>query len=80
MDTCCNNLVFDFVADAGTADGCEFTIGKCRTCQADLIHCFITATVHPGGYAVVDEAFVAQILPLRGKERRALVQAWYRTL
>ena len=80
MDTCCNNLVFEFVADASKADGCEFSIGKCKSCQANLIHCFITATVHPGSYAVVAEELIAQILYLHGKEQQAFMQAWYRNL
>ena len=80
MDTCCNNLVFEFVADANKADGCEFSIGKCSSCQANLIHCFITATVHEGSYIVVNEELVSRILDLHGKEQKAFMQAWYRTL
>jgi hypothetical protein len=80
MNQCCNNLEFEFVADANKADGCEFTIGKCKNCQTNLIHCFQTSIVHPGVYQVVDNALISKALQLEGKEQKEFMRAWYRSL
>ena len=81
MSNCCNNLKWEFVADASSADGCEFTIGKCLNCQANLIHLFYTAVAHEGGYEVVGDAFVSQILNLDGGiEQKEFMRKWYRQL
>lgn len=80
MDTCCSNQVFEFVADASHADGCEFTLGKCENCRAWLIHCFHTATVHEGTCAVAETTTASAILALQSKELKAFMRDWYRAL
>jgi hypothetical protein len=81
MSNCCNNLKWKFVADANSTDGCEFTIGKCGNCQANLIHLFYTAVVHEGAYEIVSDALVSQILNLTGKpEQKDFMKEWYRQL
>lgn len=80
MNTCCSNLEFEFVADASHADGCEFTLGKCKNCRADLIHCFQTAIIHAGVYEVIDADLALKIVQLQDKEQKEFMRAWYRSL
>ena len=79
MNTCCNNLKWKFVADANSADGCEFTIGSCENCQADLIHLFYTS-VSGENYVVAGAELISQILHLHGKEQKEFMRQWHRKL
>ena len=78
MAKCCSELMFEFKADASHADGCEFTLGRCSSCGAWLVHCFQTAVVHEGVYETIDADMSAKIQTLSGKELKEFMRAWYR--
>jgi hypothetical protein len=78
MNECCNNLKWKYEADANSADGCEFTIGSCENCKANLIHLYHPALGGEGHYEVVNKELVENIMNLRGKEQKEYMREWYR--
>jgi hypothetical protein len=80
MGICCSELMFEHKADASHADGCEFTLGTCRSCGAWLVHCFHTAVVHEGVYETIDADMSAKIQTLGGRELKEFMRAWYRAI
>lgn len=81
MSQCCENYQWEFVADAGKANGCEFTYGRCKACQSNLINLWYTPILGPGdNNVVVSQEFVDEMLRLEGKARNDFMRNWHHSL
>jgi hypothetical protein len=77
MNTCCDNLKWEFIQDAHHARGCEFTYGKCVSCGSPLIHLYHVATNDAGYYEAVSEKFISEMLKYQGAELKQFMKQWY---
>ncbi|HOP23128.1 MAG TPA: hypothetical protein PK055_02695 [Gammaproteobacteria bacterium] len=80
IKTCCDNIKWQFIQDAGHARGCEFTYGKCTNCGADLIHLFHTIGNDDGYYQIVSPEFISQMQSLESNELKQFMKNWYDSL
>ena len=79
---CCANQAFvrhqdADVADIGHAEGIEFTIGKCSSCQSPLMHVWVGGGVSEG-VEIIEPSLVDQLVQTpAGKQRKTLLAEWW---
>ncbi len=81
--SCCSEQAFERhpdpdVADIGQGGGAEYTVGRCKSCGAVLMHCWAGGVV--GGIEVVSQALIDRFLAADPKSRRALLGDWFNSL
>jgi hypothetical protein len=86
-NACCDRLYFkrlteelSDLADPGSAEGVEFTVGRCRNCNQLLMSCWVA-----GGFAHYYEAVATDFvekLSAEGelKRRKQLLADWWNAL
>ena len=68
------------VADIGHAEGVEFTIGRCSSCQSPLMHLWVAGGVSQG-IEVIEPSFIDQLVQTSaGKRRKKLLADWWNAL
>ena len=81
MHQCCENYEWEFITDAGKADGCEFTYGRCKSCHSNLINLWYTPIVGiDDNNVVVSQEFVDEMLALDGNELKEFMRNWHNSL
>ena len=80
--TCCADQAFvrhqdPDVADIGHAEGVEFTIGRCASCQSPLMHLWVAGGVSDG-IEVIEQSLIDQFVRApAGKPRKQLLADWW---
>ena len=80
--SCCANQAFvrhqdADVADIGHAEGIEFTIGKCSSCQSPLMHVWVAGGVSEG-VEIIEPTLVDRLVQTpAGKQRKTLLVEWW---
>ena len=78
--SCCPNPAFERhldpeIADIGSADGIEFTIGQCTACGRAVMHCWIAHLF--GKELPVDQDFIDLVAASADyQERQRLLGRW----
>ncbi|MEM7341930.1 MAG: hypothetical protein AAF467_25020 [Actinomycetota bacterium] len=75
---CCTRLEWTYLRDASHADGFDFTLGACASCQTRLVSVFVVATSKTV-YEIADDELVATIERLEGRELKEHMRAWVNT-
>lgn len=83
--SCCSEQVFErhedpAIADIGSGGGAEFTVGRCKSCGALLMHCWVGSVMHPGGYEVVSQALIDRFLAEDPSSRKVMLGDWFNSL
>ncbi len=67
-------------ADVGSAEGVEFTVGKCASCGALLMHCWV-AGGGAQGYHAISQSFL-DVLTAQddAKKRKRMLADWWNAL
>jgi hypothetical protein len=82
---CCADQAFarhqdSDVADIGHAEGVEFTIGRCSSCQSPLMHVWVAGGVSHG-IEVIEQSLIDQLVQTSaGKRRKQLLADWWNAL
>jgi hypothetical protein len=83
--TCCEDQAFvrhqdPEVADIGHAEGVEFTIGRCSSCQSPLMHLWVAGGISHG-IEVIETSLIDQLVQTSaGKGRKKLLADWWNAL
>ena len=65
------------MADIGHAEGVEFTIGRCASCQSPLMHLWVAGGVSDG-IEVIEQSLIDQFVRApAGKPRKQLLADWW---
>ena len=68
------------VADIGHAEGVEFTIGRCSSCQSPLMHLWVAGGVSQD-IEVIEQSLINQLVQTSaGKQRKKLLTDWFNAL
>lgn len=84
-DACCPNQAFerhpnDEIADIGSADGVEFTIGYCKSCGTKLMHCWVGGGISEG-IEIISREFESRIAAVSDyTKRQELLGLWFNGL
>jgi len=79
---CCPNQSFvrhrdPDVADIGHAEGVEFTIGNCSSCQSPLMHCWVAGGISDN-IEVIEQSVIDQLVQSpTAKRRKELLANWW---
>jgi hypothetical protein len=81
---CCTQPAFERLnqelspmADPGSAEGIEFTLGTCQNCKQSVMHCWAAGGLSES-YVVVGKDFVERLraTPDRQQRKELLAQWW----
>jgi hypothetical protein len=77
---CCQAQLFERhpdpeIADLGSGGGAEYTVGRCRTCGALLIHCWAGGFAE--GIAVVSPDLIDAFRAADPLARKRLLADWF---
>lgn len=86
-DACCSRQNFQRFtkeisasADVGSAEGVEFTVGKCASCGALLMHCWAAGGAAQGQHKISQSFLDVLIAQEDVKKRKRMLADWWNAL
>ena len=81
--SCCSEQVFERhsnpeIADIGQGGGVEYTVGRCKHCDAVLIHCWVGGVAE--GIQVVSQNLIDSFVAVDPQVRKRLLGDWFNSL
>ena len=81
--SCCREQLFERhsnpeIADIGKGGGVEYTVGRCKSCGAVLIHCWVGSVA--GSTHVVSQALIDSFVEAAPESRKKLLADWFNSL
>ena len=80
---CCSEQVFERhsspeIADIGQHQGVEYTIGRCKNCEAVLVHCWAGGVA--GSTHVVSQELIDSWVAVPPMPRKRVLDEWFNSL
>ncbi len=81
--SCCSEQEFERhpnpeIADVGQGGGAEYTVGRCKSCGALLIHCWVGGVAE--GIQVVSQDLIGSFVATPPESRRKVLGDWFNSL
>jgi hypothetical protein len=81
--SCCADQQFERhpdpeMADIGSGGGAELTVGRCTSCGALLVHCWVGGVA--GGIQVVSRDLIDHFRSVEPSSRKTLIGDWFNSL